>query len=349
MIARIRPALPVLAVAVLAVLLGGHGRDHMPLVIGLRAELAGGSAYSAAVAAQISDMYMAAGPGRCESCAAAGFAYPLPAVLLVAPIAWLPAPMAAGFAALSGLVLAAGLRLTGMPWWWLLYAPLVICARTNNITLLLVGLVLVGIWAWRGGRWRVVAVVAALTIAAKPQASLLLGGWLAWLAWQHGARWSLAVACSGVAAATLALDPLWPIHWLSSIGAYRESISTAYYGALAIPLALLLLWRRLHLPALAVAQIGALPVGVHPYTFAPLLAGYVGMPRLVLALAVWLSWLAYPLGGVMSLAPWLALALCGFAPLIAGGIIGYEDTQHEQGHIQGNYGALLLPPGNEGQ
>lgn len=128
-----------------------------------RAWLAGGNPWDVAIA----DFYFAAPP---------------PTLLPLVPFALLPA--GAGVLALSALILAASVasvRMLRLPWWWLLFPPLVECVLSGNVQGLLLPLLLGG-GGWLAvslkvyaavpllilGRWRQLAGAAALIIVTAP-------------------------------------------------------------------------------------------------------------------------------------------------------------------------------------
>jgi hypothetical protein len=296
---------------------GAAGRDHMPLVQALRAELGGISAYSEPVQADIRAQFAAPGPTRCERCAEVGMAYPLTAALLALPLAPLPDPLPAYL----WLVLAVGLltlalALLGMPWTWLLFVPLIQAARTNNPSLLLITLVLLGLWAYREQRWWVLAGCVALTIGAKPQTTLLLSGALAVLLLRAGQWRPLLAACGVVGVITLALDPLWVGRWLDVLRRYGETTSeTARWLWYMLPMAGWLIWRGQVWSGLAVLQVALLPVNIQsPYIVLPLLLGYAHLPVWSHALAWRASWLFLLTAWVMDYE--VAFVLCLVLPLV---------------------------------
>jgi hypothetical protein len=118
------------------------------------------------------------------------FAAPPPTLLPLVPFALLPAD--AGYLALAAVVAAgavASVRLLGLPWWWLLFPPLVQSVISGNVQSLLVPLILVGAGPIAAllkvyaivplvflRRWRsllVLAVVFLLTLPVLPWATFL--------------------------------------------------------------------------------------------------------------------------------------------------------------------------------
>lgn len=118
------------------------------------------------------------------------FAAPPPSLLPLVPLAVLP--IDTGVAILAGVVIAASVatvRLLGLPWWWLLFPPLVQSALSANVHSLLLPLILLPLGAVAAflkvyavvpmvvlGRWRSLALVGALmavTIPVLPWAAFL--------------------------------------------------------------------------------------------------------------------------------------------------------------------------------
>ena len=95
------------------------------------------------------------------------FAAPPPSLLPLVPLAWLPADFGYLIVAVAVLVAAvATVRMLDLPWWWILFPPLVQCVLSANVQGLLIPLILV-----RAG-----PIAALLKIyAAVPL--LILGRW----------------------------------------------------------------------------------------------------------------------------------------------------------------------------
>jgi hypothetical protein len=110
------------------------------------------------------------------------FAAPPPTLLPLVPFALLPGDL--GWLAIA-LVVAAGavasVRLLGLPWWWLLFPPLVQSVISGNVQALLVPLILVGAGPIAAllkvyaavplvilGRWRSLVVLAAILLVTAP-------------------------------------------------------------------------------------------------------------------------------------------------------------------------------------
>lgn len=110
------------------------------------------------------------------------FAAPPPSLMPLVPIALLPIDI--GVAVVAGLVIAGALatvRLLGLPWWWMLFPPLVQCVLSANVQGLLIPLILLRLgWlatllkVYAGvpvvllGRWRSIAMAIAVLLITAP-------------------------------------------------------------------------------------------------------------------------------------------------------------------------------------
>lgn len=167
--------------------------------------------------------------------------YPLPAVLLSLPFAWLPLPIARAvwFATCSGALAYAWSgerwRLVGMAsgaFWWAMMG-----AQWTP-------LLLAGLWVPLFG----------ITYVAKPTTALAL--------WVRRPSWLPVAAALLLVALSFAVMPSWPWAW-------REAVSQSHHVPLALRpggfllLLALLRWRRPE--ARMLALIGLLPSGAMPY------------------------------------------------------------------------------------
>jgi hypothetical protein len=298
--------------------IGGRlqGIDYQPLVWALQLELAGRSAYGAEMAARFQEVYK-------PPLADGGFAYPLPAIWLALPVAALPEAAARGvWFALSFGSVALGMALLRMPWALLLFMPLISGLNELQVSVPLVGMLLIGIWAARERRWRLLAAIVALTVAAKPQTTLFIGGALAIISLRAGQWRPLAVAGAAVAGLSLLLEPLWPLHWLAAAARYRDAIPTMWLVAWT-PAALFLLYRRRLWAGLAVLQVCAAPLAPYYYVLLPLLVACVDLPRRRAWLVVACSLASFPLATLGPL--WLTLGLFFLLPITAANLWGAGD------------------------
>jgi hypothetical protein len=127
-------------------------------------------------------MWLAGGDPWSVSYLGIAYAAPPPTLLALVPFAWLPDP--AAWLLLGGLCVAgavASVRMLDLPWWWLLFPPIVLGALSGNVQLLLLPLLLRGA-GWAAGflkiyaivpvailgQWRQILVLALLLIATAP-------------------------------------------------------------------------------------------------------------------------------------------------------------------------------------
>jgi hypothetical protein len=110
------------------------------------------------------------------------FAAPPPSLLPLAPLAPLPLDLGVAIIAVACFVAAiATVRLLGLPWWWLLFPPLVQCLLSANVHALLIPLILVRA-GWLAvllkiyaavpvailGRWRALLIAILLIVITVP-------------------------------------------------------------------------------------------------------------------------------------------------------------------------------------
>ena len=154
------------------------------------------------------------------------FAAPPPTLLAFAPLALLPPGLAVGLVAFVVVVGAvATVRMLHLPWWWLLFPPLVQSILSANVQSLIVPLILVP-----GG---------ALAIVLKIYAGLplvILG------------RWRSLLVAGGIVLATLPVLP-WGTY-VSEFGLISQHL--ADQSKLTLPMGLLLLLSPLIVVALVV-------------------------------------------------------------------------------------------------
>ena len=110
------------------------------------------------------------------------FAAPPPTLIPLAPLAMLPLDLGVGVVALSVVVGAvATIRLLRLPWWWILFPPLVHSMLSGNVQALLVPLILLGagpiavlLKVYAGlpllvlGRWRAVGITGLVMLVTVP-------------------------------------------------------------------------------------------------------------------------------------------------------------------------------------
>jgi hypothetical protein len=256
------------------------GNDYFFLAETARAFVQGVSPYTDEVS------WAVYGNTQCgERCAESGFAYPLPALLLVLPFAWLPHNVGALiFIACSVALIVWCLDRLNVPPVALLFAPLAWAAFYGNPTIMLVGLILLGIVLVQRQSWRMLGLVTVLLLAVKPHTVLVFALYFLWRLWRVGRLHYALVPGITLLLASLVVQPTWPTEWVTQLSTYRESQPT-YAPWFLIPLGLYLFSRGQHYPGLALLQI-AFPANLSIYVFSPLLAATVGHPRLVWPLLV---------------------------------------------------------------
>lgn len=154
------------------------------------------------------------------------FAAPPPSLLPLVPVALLPPDLGVAIVALGVAGAAfATVRLLGLPWWWLLFPPLVQCVLSANVHALVVPLILA-----RGGGFAVIAKIYATVPLA------ILG------------RWRSLVAAAIILGITIPVLPWAP--FIADAGLIAERLETQ--TKLAVPIVLLLLLSPLVLAASAV-------------------------------------------------------------------------------------------------
>ena len=237
--------------------------DLTPIFVGAQAVISGAEPYSAVAARTDLSLHL--------------LFYPLPASLLILPLAWLPMQVAAIlFAALGAAWLAYATTRYG--WWplWLLasagFWQSVISAQWSP---LLLAAALAG-------------PAAGLAIAAKPTMALPL------LAMQTRRRAILGALGVGTAIvlASLVIDPHWPLNYYRTVRdspVHGEYVSPAF-TLLGLPLWLALLrwrdWRGRLLLGMAIT-----PLNGYSYSHLPLML--VARNRFQMALLGLASWIAF--------------------------------------------------------
>jgi hypothetical protein len=204
--------------------------DLYPLYYGAKAWLHGGNAYVLDAVAPAVD--------RAHLLYQVGNVYPLPAILLVLPLALLP-PAVAATVWVSGLTggLLLALRLAGLPTWLVLYVPLLACLRLEQYTVFVIILQVVALWAYRERRLWTLALCCAL-ILTKPNHGLVFVLVMLLLARHWRQQVIVGTAIWG---GTLLLDPHWLHWWIPTLFRHQDvTHQPVYWGLalLAIPLLL---------------------------------------------------------------------------------------------------------------
>jgi hypothetical protein len=285
-------------------------RDLFPLFYGARAWMQTGSAYALdAVAPPIYRSYHVLTIGN---------GYPLPAVLLVLPLSLLPPSVAPVlWVGLLALALMAALRLSGQPFWLLLYLPLLESLRNQQYTTLLVALLAVAIWCYRTRRPWALAFCCALLLT-KPSQGALPALALALLArnWREQ-----LVALLAVWGGSLLLDPNWPREWLAALATYSAQAGQPTYWVLAA-FALPLLLARDWLGAAIALQLALFPFPIGFYGAAALPLSVLDDPR-----SKWLMVLSFllPFPAILLDQQW-ALALALLLPIAVLALLRWREA-----------------------
>lgn len=246
--------------------------------------------------------------------AAAGVAYPLPAIVTIWPLLFLPLPLAGLIWTAGGALCAAAAISLRSKWQHLrllpfCFMPLWFAVNVRQATLIWFAFIVILIWAMR----RSSPILAGLMIAllpGKPQTGLLfaLAGIL-W-AWQHERRALLWAGAFGLPlwGVSFALQPRWIQEWLASVTHYNALV----HPVSLLPWGLLLLVATLRLPwyaQLGVAQVVLFPI-TDVYSTLPLMLTWVGIGGPLSLLGSSISWLEIALGITTSVkALWMTVMI----------------------------------------
>lgn len=284
------------------------GLDYLPLIWAVQLEFQGGSAYGPEMQSLFKNVFY-------EPYSSGGFAYPLTALWLAAPVAIFPAFL---HKALSCLLAAGsiviGMKLLEMPKELFLFLPVLLSIYFMQVSLLIVGLCLIGVWAMRQKHWHLTAWLAVLIGIAKPQASLLVACVLAFQVLRAG-HWKAFLLPSIILIGTpFLLEPTWVTSWLAAVPTYREAIPSMWLFYWVI-IAGVLFWQKQFWAGIAVLQIALFPLITSPYVLCPLLIAYIDLrSKLSVWVVVGFSWTIDFLVG--SLPYWLSLLIAFGLPLL---------------------------------
>ena len=266
------------------------GTDFYPIYWGGKLVLAGQNPYGPEAIAHFKQVWNV-------PFAAAGFAYPLPAVIGVLPLVLLPLPIAILVWTAAGAIgSATAIRLRddwkGLVLLPLLFMPLHRAIVVKQATLVWFALVVLLLFAMRR-RWPWVVGLCVALLPAKPQVGILFALAGAIWAWREN-RWTWAwIAGWSVLfwGTSFWLQPDWVEQWLASVALYDDIVYTAHL----LPWGLLVLVFTWRLPWYA--QLGAAQVVLFPMADV-----YAGLPFL-------LTWVAIggPLALIGSSISWLPL------------------------------------------
>lgn len=199
-------------------------------------------------------MWMDGGNPWSVSLAGNFYAAPPPSLLPLAPLAVLPIDL--GVAVVAAAVMGAAVatvRLLGLPWWWLLFPPLVQCILSANVHGLVIPLIILRAGAIASflkvyalgpllilGRWRAVLatfVLLLVTLPFLPWATYLadLAGITTRLAEQtkHDIPIPVLVAVAPLVAVASAVIGRQRAAWLATLALWPSQ--QYYYGTLAMP------------------------------------------------------------------------------------------------------------------
>lgn len=267
------------------------GVDFFPLYFAARLVLAGLSPYGSAATLLLKQSWDA-------PFVDAGVAYPLPMLLLVAPLTALPAPIAARLWIAAGLLLAllcvASVRSRVAVLVPLLWFPLWWATLLGQATLLWFGLSVLLVLSVERRWWFALGISLAL-LPLKPQNGLLFALYGCWWAWREERRALLvgALLLAVLSGASYALLPGWLSAWIAQARAYSAVVQPLSLLPGGVVL-LLACWRLPWYARIAALQTVLFPLSDF-YSTLPLLLVWLAVapPASLLAVLSWL-WVALP-------------------------------------------------------
>jgi hypothetical protein len=266
----------------------GLGTDFYPLYRAGQALLAGENPYGPELTAEFTRIWQV-------PYAAAGFAYPLPAVIGILPLVLLPLPVAILVWVLAGSLGSAasiGLR---EDWRSLLllpfcFMPLYNAAIMKQATLVWFALVVLLLFAMRWEKTWLVGLCIAL-LPAKPQAGIFFA--IAGLIWAWRGRRQALLWAAGWATlvwgGSFLLQPGWVSDWIASVMRYNQIVYTASLWPWGV-LLIITTWRLPWYARLGAAQALLFPI-TDAYSVLPLLLVWVGIGGPLALLGCAISWL----------------------------------------------------------
>ncbi|HEU5103144.1 MAG TPA: glycosyltransferase 87 family protein [Roseiflexaceae bacterium] len=288
------------------------GIDFFPLYFAAGRVVAGLSPYGSQATAELARLWQA-------PFATAGIAYPLPFLVLVLPLAFLPFAIAAGLWILTGVAgVAASLRLAE-DWRPLILLPLlflpvyrgVVLGQATLVWFGLAVLLLLGIryrWDWAVG-------ISAALLLLKPQNGLLFG--IAGLIWAMRAERRALLWFVGVegflAIVAIVLQPGWLAAWLAQIQTYNAIVHPPSLLPWGLVLALVA-WRQPWWSIVAACQVVFFPLS-DLYSALPLLLCWIAIGGRVALFGASISWIWSLAGLPNSLIVLWSLIIC---PLMLG-------------------------------
>ena len=285
---------------------GPVGGDFYQLWLGARYLLEGDTPYGMGVHDEMSMAYGKWGQH--------GLPYPLPALMLVAPLALLPVTVALAVWMALSLTAVGSMAFLQKVWYHslalpFLFIPLFRTASLRQPTLMWLGLAVILVLALQR-RWSIVAGLCLAILPAKPQAGLIfaLAGAVWAFRYQRSAlRWAIVwgVLLWG---GSIVLVPSWVGNVLSSMVEYREIYTTRWLfpvGFIAILAAYRLPWWGIA----AAAQAVLFPLH-DVYGMLPIILGWaaIGGPLALFGASLSLNWVVF---SYMSFIPrlWISIIL----------------------------------------
>lgn len=228
--------------------------------------------------------------------ASAGFVYPLPLVLSIWPLTFLPLFWALSIWVLGGVVGA--FSCIGLQKNWrlivlvpFLFMPLNRAIVMKQATLVWFSIAVLLIWLMRSRKFPWLMGWCIAVLPAKPQVGLLftIAG-LIW-AWKYNRQVLGWAAGWGVMiwGGAFLLQPGWVFDWLNSLKAYNQLVQPASF----LPWSIILIvttWRLPWYARLAAAQVALFPAS-DAYSALPLLLTWVGINGPVSLLGSGISWI----------------------------------------------------------
>jgi hypothetical protein len=286
-----------------------HMADFYPIYFGAQRVLEGQSPYGVDATAALAVVWPA-------PFGEAGIAYPLPMLMLAAPLTLLPYPAAAFLWTAFGLLLSYAcvllVRSSGWPLLMRLAAPFAFWPFYNSISLdqaslLSFGLAVLLVLAIQRQHAALVA-VAIVLLLLKPQNGAIFALYgLYWIARNHRGQLMLVGLLGGVLlASSLLWQPDWIGAWLAQVKLYGEVVAPSYLLPLGA-IVLLAFWRlrTTWWAKLAIVQTLIFPI-TSLYSLLPLLMAWCAFTPPLALLGASVSWLMVLLPIPASLAAvWL--------------------------------------------
>jgi hypothetical protein len=265
-----------------------------------------------------------------------GNAYPLPAVLILLPLSYLPPNIAS---TLWVVLLTVGtliaLRISHIPYYFFLYLPLLDGINLQQYAILVVALQFIALWAYEQHHDWILAICCTL-ILTKPSQGFIFVLALVLLSkkWRH-----FFIASVIIWGGSLLLDPKWLGEWLVTLPHYMASSHTSapwYLITLAVPLLLI----KDYISTALVAQLAFFPHQT-TYTSVAMPIGVIRDKR-----SKWLIPLSYlwPLPSYYMGKIW-GTALAFALPVVIISVLRWWEQTHNPGRKQES-GSIPINPSN---